>query len=226
MIQQMGYVVQGGLRQQLKLETQMNHLANVNTTGFKADIVSFDEMLRAKMTVDFTPGDLQQTGNDLDLALGDDGFFKIQTPDGVRYTRNGTFSLNADRMLVTQSGDLVLGDRGPILIEGTHIEINEAGEIRVDNQLAGNIAVVAFAEKEKLAKEGESLFAYTGPESDETVPEKISVLQGALESSNVRTVMEMTKMVETMRSFESCMKILRTLDETDTRVITELGRPT
>ena len=223
-------VVQAGLRQERKMETIINHLANVNTTGFKADILSFDQMLQANMSIDFSQGGFIQTGNSLDLALNGDGFFKIETQRGIRYTRNGTFTLNSDNMLVTQNGDRVLGDKGPISIQGGRVEINDAGEIWAEDEKTGTMgmvgkpAIVDFAQKNLFTKEGESLFIYNGSPLDETVPEGTLVQQGELEMPNVSTVMEMTKMIETMRGYESCMKTLQALDETDSKAINELGK--
>ena len=223
-------VVQAGLRQERKMETIINHLANVNTTGFKADILSFDQMLQANMSIDFSQGGFIQTGNSLDLALNGDGFFKIETQRGIRYTRNGTFTLNSDNMLVTQNGDRVLGDKGPISIQGGRVEINDAGEIWAEDEktgtmgMVGKTAIVDFAQKNLFTKEGESLFIYNGSPLDETVPEGTLVQQGELEMPNVSTVMEMTKMIETMRGYESCMKTLQALDETDSKAINELGK--
>jgi len=230
MISEATDVVQAGLRQQLKMETIINHLSNVSTNGFKADILSFDQMLQAHMTIDFTQGGFIKTDNPLDLALNGEGFFKIQTARGIRYTRNGTFSLNSNNMLVTQSGDLVLGDNGPILIPAGRIEINDAGEIWVEDEttgtmeMAGKPAIVDFTQKDRFTKEGESLFTYNGSPLDEIMPEETIVRQGELEMPNVNTVIEMTKMIETMRNYESCMKSLQALDETDAKAINELGK--
>jgi len=223
-------VVQAGLRQELKMEMIINHLANVSTTGFKADVLSFDEMLQANMSIDFSQGGFIPTGNSLDLAINGDGFFKIQTQRGIRYTRNGTFTLNSDNMLVTQNGDPVLGDKGQISIQGGRVEINDSGEIWVEDEITGTMgmvgkpAIVDFAQKDRFTKEGESLFIYNGSPLDEIEPEGTIVRQGELEMPNVSTVMEMTKMVETMRTYEFCMKTLQAMDETDSKAINELGK--
>jgi flagellar basal-body rod protein FlgG len=224
MILQMTQVVQGGLRQERKLEAITNHLANVNTTGFKGDVLSFDALFNANMNIDFTPGDIRQTGNNLDIALEKDGLFKVQTPQGIRYTRNGTLTLDKDNVLVTQDGDPVLGEAGPIVISGTNIEINETGEIRVDNRVAGKLSIVSFSSKENLAKEGSSLFVHRGEEVDEEPPENMKVVQGALEMPNVSMVVEVTKMIETLRSYESYQKMIQAYDETDSKLINEIGK--
>lgn len=230
MLFEMTDAVQAALRQEVKLDLIANHLANVNTVGFKTDVLSFDEMLQAKMMTDYTAGPSIRTENVLDLAIDGEGFFKIQTSRGIRYTRNGTFSLNSDNILVTQNGDPVLSDQGPILVDGDAVKVSEAGEVWVqdpdtrDIELAGQLAIVTFSSNEKLAKEGDSLFVYNGPEEDEAAPASIRVKQGELESSNVNIVGEMTKMIETMRNYESCMKIIQSLDETDAKAINEIGK--
>ena len=224
MIQDIATIVQSALTQEMKLDNIANHLANASTTGFKADILSFDEELQAHSTVDFTQGDFRETGNVLDLALSGDGFFKVQTQQGMRYTRNGTFSLNRDNILVTENGDPVMGDSGPISIQGSNVQINENGEVLVDNSQVGKLSIVTFSSKENLIKEGESLFEYTGEATDETGAETALVKQGSLEMPNTILVIEMTKMMETMRTYESYMKIIQTFDEVDMKLINELGK--
>ena len=224
MIQDITTIVQNALTQEMKFQNITNHLANASTTGFKADILSFDEALQAHSTVDFSQGGIRETGNVLDLALSGDGFFKIQTQQGIRYTRNGTFSLNRNNILVTENGDQVMGENGPISIQGSNVQINENGEVSVDNDQVGKLSIVTFSSKENLIKEGESLFEYTGEATDETSSETALVKQGSLEMPNTILVIEMTKMVETMRTYESYMKVLQTFDEADTKLVSELGK--
>ena len=224
MIQDITTIVQNALTQEMKFQNITNHLANASTTGFKADILSFDEELQAHSTVDFSQGGIRETGNVLDLALSGDGFFKIQTQQGIRYTRNGTFSLNRNNILVTENGDQVMGESGPISIQGSNVQINQDGEVSVDNDQVGKLSIVTFSSKENLIKEGESLFEYTGEATDETGSETALVKQGSLEMPNTILVIEMTKMVETMRTYESYMKVLQTFDEADTKLVNELGK--
>ena len=224
MIQDITTIVQNALAQEMKFQNITNHLANASTTGFKADILSFDEELQAHSTVDFSQGGIRETGNVLDLALSGDGFFKIQTQQGIRYTRNGTFSLNRNNILVTENGDQVMGESGPISIQGSNVQINQDGEVSVDNDQVGKLSIVTFSSKENLIKEGESLFEYTGEATDETGSETALVKQGSLEMPNTILVIEMTKMVETMRTYESYMKVLQTFDEADTKLVNELGK--
>jgi flagellar basal-body rod protein FlgG len=128
MILQFTRLVQGALRQERRFQITSNNLANVDTPSFKEDVLSFDWRLKAHLTVNHTQGPVRETGNPLDVALTDEGFFKVMTPYGERYTRDGRFTVNSAGELVTQSGDQVLGENGPIIIEGNKVDINAGGE--------------------------------------------------------------------------------------------------
>lgn len=218
--------VQGGLRQERKLETTSNHLANANTAGFKKDVLSFDRMFRAQLNTDLTQGDIRETGNRLDIALGDEGFFKIQTPQGIRYTRNGNFSRDATGILVTQNGDPVLGQGGPILLDGDTVEVDRQGQVLIDGAVSGSLDVVTFENLENLKKQGAGLFEYTGDaDADERPPARVDVRQFALESSNVNTVNEMVDMIHHHRMYETFQKLMLTVDELDNKAINDVGKP-
>lgn len=216
--------VQDASRLNQKFDIIANRLANAGTTGYKAESMSFDEMLQARMRIDLRPGDVQQTGNTLDLAISGDGFFKVQTPQGDRYTRNGTFSIDKDKYLVTQDGYKVLGESGPIALDGAEITISDEGNIVVDGSQVEKLKIVTFKATERLKKEGASFLSYTGNSADEKTPDQVSVQQGALEQSNVSVVNEMTNMIEATRSYESVQKIIQTYDEMDGKAVTEVGQ--
>jgi len=223
-IHDMSYAIQGALRQENHLEIQANHMANSATTGFKSQVLSFDEMFQAHMTLDTRQGDLVATESPLDLAISGDGFFKIQTDHGNRYTRNGNFSLNAEGTLVTSEGDPVLGENGPITIDGNVITISDTGEINVDETVVGTLKIVSFDAPEQLTKEGNSLLIHGGPEKDEIIQADSKIRQRHLEQSNVEIVREMTSMVTTNRSYESFQKLMQTIDELNAKAVTEVGR--
>jgi flagellar basal-body rod protein FlgF len=218
-----GKAVQGTLRLEKGFDMIANRLANVGTVGFKSEGFTFDDMLQARMRIDFTQGDIQATGNTLDMAISGDGFFKVQTPQGDRFTRNGTFALDKDRYLVTQDGYRVLGESGPVILEGQRITINNQGDIDVDGSQVGKLKIVNFNTPEKLKKEGASLLSYTGNSADERTPDRVTVQQGALEQSNVSVVTEMKNMIESTRNYESVQKIIQTYDEMDGKAVTEVG---
>ncbi len=210
--------------QELNFETISNNLANASTTGFKRDILTFDQALNAHQATNMTQGTLRATGNRLDLALHGEGFFKVSTPNGTRYTRSGNFVLNPAGLLSTQNGDPVLGQGGPITISGSEVDIDAKGQIVVDGSQAGTLSLVSFDKPELLRKEGLSHYVYEGDEGDASEPEGTSVNQGYLEESNVVMAEEMIRMIESLRTFESYMKVLQTFDETDAKVINEVGR--
>jgi len=225
MILQMTRSVQAGLRQELKFDLIANHLANADTTGFKADILSFDDALRATLTTDHSQGGIRVTDNPLDLSLREGGFFTVETAQGTRYTRNGNFVLNAEKQLVSQNGDPVLGESGPITIDGANISVNESGQIEVDGELVDTLRIATFETLKRLEKEGNSYFVYKGDPADEQFPETVSIQQGALEMPNVSAVVEMTKMIETHRLFEAYQKVIQSFDEMDSKIINEVGKP-
>ena len=116
-------LIDGSLTQQLRFETVANNMANINTNGFKKNIISFNQTLEMNIIskADFTQGPVRHTGNELDVALDSKGFFKIQTGNGIRYTRDGAFTLDEKGTLVTLNGDSVLGQNGPITIDGSKV---------------------------------------------------------------------------------------------------------
>ena len=228
MILEMTRPVQGGLRQERKLDAVSNHLANVDTTGFKKDVVSFDDRFKALVNKDFSQGDIKPTGNPLDIALAGPGFFKIETQEGIHYTRNGNFTVSNEGVLVDMNGNPVLGQGGAVFIDtetGEEPHINEAGEIRLGGEIVDTLDVVTFADLSRLEKKGANLFAYTGNTTDEIPLETIAVAHMSLEGSNVQVVDEMVRMIDFHRMFETFTKSMMTFDEIDGKVITEVGRP-
>lgn len=215
MLLEMTRAAQAGLRQERQYEVISNHLANSNTTGFKKDVLSFDQMMKATLTTDHSQGDVQMTGNKLDLALSGKGFFKIDTAAGARYTRNGNFSLNTQGQLVTGKGDLVQGEAGPITITGSDVFINEAGQVFSDGEQVDTLAIVDFDSYEMLKKDEANNYRYEGNFQDENPAQPVKVFQGGLESANLAIVTEMTKMIESHRMYEMVSKMMRTIDELD-----------
>ncbi|MCB9481302.1 MAG: flagellar hook-basal body protein [Desulfobacteraceae bacterium] len=223
MLLEMTRPVQGGLRQQRKLDVVSNHLANADTAGFKRDILSFSETLHSIITTDLTQGPLKKTMNPLDLALKDEGFFKLETPQGPRYTRDGSFTLDSEGFIVNQSGFPVLMGGAPVQVDGDEIFVAENAMVSVDGEEIGQLDIVTFEDKLNLYKDGSNLYLYRGDEADEVVPQNISLEQGALELSNVSPVMEMTSMIQVSRTYETVEKMLRTFDEVDGLAVTSVG---
>jgi flagellar basal-body rod protein FlgF len=221
-----------------ELEVVANNIANLDTTGYKSDGSVFEEFLmpianapgfqgsdrRLSYVQDratwhnFAPGPLRQTGNPLDVAIDGDAFFVVQTNRGERYTRNGSFQINASGELVTSNGDRVVGDGGPIQFQPTdnNISINPDGSITVrEGALAtsdaarGKLRLVRFENVQGLRKDGSNLFAPPNGVTPEDTPTSVRVVQGALEGSNVRPILEMARMVEVTRTYTQIAGLLQ-----------------
>ena len=227
MILEMTRPVQGGLRQERKLEAVSNNLANVDTNGFKKDTISFDATFKAQINKDFSQGSLLTTGNPLDVGLSGEGFFKIETSQGIRYTRNGNFSLDINGILVDQNGNPVMGQGGAIAIDVENIEqdlsINKIGEILLSGEIVDSLDIVTFKELKKLERDGANLLSYTGETTDEIQVEQSIVQHKTLEKSNTKVVEEMVRMIDYHRMFETFTKSMMTFDEIDAKAINDVG---
>jgi flagellar basal-body rod protein FlgG len=211
----------------LQQEIIANNLANVSTAGFKRDKM-FQNVLDAEnpkasthpVTV-FEQGNLRQTESPTDLAVSGDGFFAVQTPQGVRYTRNGRFTVDSEGYLATDSGYRVLGDRGPIYAKGK-LEVASDGTMKLDGALGDKIQLVAFENTGTLKKSGVGLFEKTAASVEK--PASAEIRQGFLEESNVNALDEMVAMMTIYRYFEADQRVIQTQDSIMNKVANEIGR--
>lgn len=235
-----------GLSRQMAMARDMatiaNNIANVNTTAFKSETMMFEQYLKTDAS-DMSPdkriafvqdvgqyrntrdGALQTTGNPFDVAITGEGYFRIETENGVRYSRNGNFNLNNEGQLVTSAGHLVLTDAGaPIAFaqDETGITIARDGTISTDQGRRGRLAIVTFENTQDMRKTGDSLFV---TEQQEVPSENIRLVQGALEGSNVNAILEMTNMIEVTRSYASAQKLIDQTDQMRRQAIQQLGSP-
>ncbi len=186
----------------------------------------------AEIAVDYSQGSLESTGNELDLAIAGEGFFAIQTPEGVRYTRNGAYVKNSAGVVQDLRGYNLLDVAGnPIVIPGNvNVTINGAGEIfTVENparQLA-RIQVVQFADRRAVQKQGDNLF-YAATDNAgnvaQPVPASGEVMQGMLEKSNIEIVREMVELIHNHRLYEANSKAVTTQDAMLDAAVNQLGR--
>ena len=191
-----------------------NNLANANTTGFKRDfahILQGETGFDVGTQVDLSPGDMVMTGNGLDVAINGPGFFEIQTPDGVRYTRNGSFTLNANGELVTKDGMAVLNSSGTTINIGRgKVSIQDGGVVTVDGNEAATLKIVSFNDATKIQKEGLYRLGWNGtPDGVQDVP-SAHVTSGALERSNVNAIDEMIHLMSAYREFEAVNGVVHT----------------
>lgn len=241
----------GAILQQLKLEILANNVANVNTSGYKEDLPIFrlyddtptDQNLdnnnqthRLKQEIspyappfavrtNFSTGSIRSTGNPLDLALNGNGFFTVQTAEGVRYTRQGNFRLNENGVLVTQNGDSVLGQGSEIIIDGREITVGSDGTIEVDGDIIDQLRLVHFDDLTQLQKVSHTMFKPAdglGPDI-ELNADDTTVNQGFLELSNVNAIRAMTDMIEALRVSEAYQKVIHSADDATSKVINGVG---
>ncbi len=201
-----------------------NNVANALTPGFKASRLVFsvetvgdpDDPTQTEQTyvnisdsyVHFSDAPFVQTGNPLDLGIEGEGFFVVSTPEGNMYTRNGQFTLNTEKKLVTSDGYPVLSEGGgEITIDGMDVKIEVDGSIYVDGMRTEQVKVVNFEKTSSLKNFGKTLFQNTDTTNEEVAAAQASVRQGVFESSNVDVMKEMVDLIETVRAFEAYTKV-------------------
>ena len=205
-----------------------HNIANVSTVGYKrrfSDIAkelmqnqglvdAEDSDIFGAATFDFSQGSLKETGSKLDLALYGEGFFKIETPEGAYYTRNGMFHLNQNGQLVDSQGRMVSAESGTIVVPSTsnlsNIHVASDGTISDGETTIGQIKIVSFGDKmNELIPVGMNCFSCPD-DVDELKPESAVVKQGYLESSNVQVVDELVDMIAVSRLYQANMKFITT----------------
>lgn len=232
------YLAMSGAKQALQAQGAVSHnLANVSTTGFRADLEQFRSMpvygpghpsrvyaLQERPGIDFSPGPIQSTGRDLDIAVkNDNGFIAVQSPDGGEaYTRAGDLRVSAGGLLTNGAGHLVLGNGGPVALPpGEKMEIGQDGTIsmRPLGQGANTLAEIdriklVLPPMDQLEKGADGLFRMR---DGQPLPADaaVTVASGALEGSNVNPVGAMVKMIELSRLYEVQVKLMNTAKEDD-----------
>ncbi|MDK9696697.1 MAG: flagellar basal-body rod protein FlgF [Siculibacillus sp.] len=235
-----------GLSRQLTLRRELdliaNNVANIDTMGFKAQqlLVKEQKLSPAAATefrrpdrpisfvlddgnlYDFRPGQMVTTGNDLDVAVDGKGWFAVQTPAGERYTRNGSFALGPDGTLQTRDGNPVLTDGGPLVVQPgeSRISIAADGTISTDQGVRGKLKLVDFAEAGDLKKVGETLFEGRDPQAA-ALPR---VVQGQVEKSNVRAVLEISRLIEVSRTYQNVTNWMSNVDDLRRNAIDKLAQ--
>jgi flagellar basal-body rod protein FlgF len=232
------YVAMSGAKQMLEQQSVVaNNIANASTTGFRAQMSAFRAaevlgegaatrafVVESTPGADFTPGAIQQTGRDLDVAIEGAGWIAVQMPDGSEgYTRNGSLQVNVNGVLQTRGGLSVLGDGGPIAVPGdTRVTVGGDGTVSTVPTNAtqatqvtplGRIKLVNPPEAQ-LVRGDDGYFRMRGNATAEVDP-KVKVHGGALEGSNVNVVEAMVSMISIARQFDMQMKILQNADGND-----------
>lgn len=231
---------QSGLERQL--DVVANNIANMNTHGFRGERMMFIEhMVKSRggaklqgtklayvrdiaTITDTSPGPMEKTGNPLDLAITGEGFFVVQTEDGERYTRNGRFQLDDGGQIVTQTGNPLVSSGGdPFFLspEDTVVTISRDGTVSTNNGELGKIRLVTFENPQELERFANGLFASKTKPVDVETPE---IAQGTLEGANIKPILEMAKLIEISRKYDSARKFIDREDERMRNMIREFGQ--
>jgi flagellar basal-body rod protein FlgF len=221
------YAACAGLRARSQaLELMASNLANAQTSGYRSESTTFQSILAAKApsslsplnravndfgvlgnsVLDAAPGNLEQTGGALDLALEGPGFFVVQKGADVLYTRNGGFRVSAQGQLVTADGSPVLGEQGAVRLPGGSVSIAPDGTLSVNGSNAGKLRVAEFSPGTFLRAQGNSY--YSAPAGAARAAAASSVRQGMLESSNVNPVTAAVDLITVQREAEMLQRAL------------------
>jgi flagellar basal-body rod protein FlgF len=238
----------GAVAQQQSLDVIANNVANVNTAGYRADRAAFSQFLAGAqrdpnavsqlgqpgarvdhfvhvdaVAHDYTDGALKLTGNPLDMALSGDGFFAIDTPQGERFTRSGSFVMGAGGVLSTAEGYPVLGtDNKPIqLPSDRNVQVESDGTLKMDALVLGKLKLVRAPDPTQLEKESATCFKAAPNAQLESA--NATVTQGHIEASNVNAVAGLNDLIAVSRSFDALQKVIDSFQKIDERTARDLG---
>ncbi len=232
----------GAVAMEARLDLIANNLANLSTTGYKKDRINYEkftkildtsslypgqfrtipvDVITKATTVDLSQGPCRQTGNNLDVAIMGNGFFVVNTPDGLRYTRGGDFRLSSEGLLVNAQGYTVQGEGGDISLGAGHVVIDGKGNVSMDNAIVDKLQVVDIP-AESIARKGNGVFGVKPGFAPETV-ESPDIAQGYLETANVEPVKEMVLMIETQRAYDAYQRVIKTLNDAYSKSMTNVG---
>jgi flagellar basal-body rod protein FlgF len=235
-----------GLSRQMMLRRELdviaNNIANADTSGFKVeDTLTKTEAKAAPRTRqsdainfviddgvarDFGQGGLSQTSSPLDLAIEGQGFFTVNTPAGPRYTRDGRFTLDTTGRLTTQAGAPVAGaGGGEIVVDPLlgPVAIAKDGTVSQGINIIGKVEVSRFDDLSSLRKDGDNLFRNVSNQTAQPAPDA-RVHQGMLEGSNVKTIEQVTRLIEVNRAYDSISKMMADTSDLSRRSIERIGK--
>lgn len=225
------------------VDNTTNNLANANTAGFKKSLMASISEVQNKRNdenrlhhdeshwmsenrINWEQGSLVETQNSMDVAIQGDGFLSVETPDGIRYTRSGNLTRNGLGEVVTLQGYKVLDQGGgPIVAEGDRFQVSSSGSISTNGLVAGQLAVVDFADRTQLEREGRNTYKLReGSDQAPIAAENFELKQGFVEASNVNVVDSMVELIRFQRNYELNQKAATSEDETLQKAVNEIGR--
>jgi flagellar basal-body rod protein FlgF/flagellar basal-body rod protein FlgG len=212
------------------LELVAHNLANLGTTGYRGQQATFRSLLAGAGSVarnplnaavnnygvlggsrvDLSPGSTVATGNAHDLSIGGEGFFTVQTAQGILYTRSGSFHVTSTGKLVTPEGDSVLGQLGPVSVPNGAFAVSSDGTISVDGAVVDQLRLAEFSHDTNLSAAGNSL--YSAPPNSALPAATSSVRQGMLENSNVSPVGAVVDLITIQRNADLLAHAMNVFD--------------
>ena len=247
----------GAVASERALEIVANNVANVGTTGFRGERVAFTESVsRAQATqvggsqpvaqslrytelaesrIDTSEGPLRQTGNPFDMAISGDAYFAVETPQGPRFTRDGSFLVGPDGVLRTRQGFVVRGE-GPLTSPASPITVPPAasgaglssvsvaadGTLSTEEQVIGRLGLHRFARASDLRPEGGSLLVANDVRAA-SADSEAQIVAGFLEGANVGPITGMNEMISASRSFETFQRVIQSFRSLDERAARDLA---
>jgi fagellar hook-basal body proteins len=245
----------GMINSQYKQDVTANNIANSQTNGYKQDKAvtePFPEVIiqnkdktvfgkpqaqylgamplgveQGEIYTDFTQGPLEDTGDDHNLAISGRGFFQVGFPDGVKYTRDGSFSIDSDGRIVNSDGgyllarDINTGSLGPINAGDGKVQVQNDGRVLIDSQERYRIELSDFNDYNAAYKSGKNMYI-TDP-NNVTAANNYRIDQGKLERSNIDIGAEMVNMMTNLRSYQANQRVMQLIDETLSKAVNEVG---
>jgi flagellar basal body rod protein FlgG len=232
--------VSGGVAAMTRLDAIANNIANASTPGFKAEryvqhaaragselpppTAVETPISRGHLETDFSQGEIEPTGNPLDVALSGPGFLVVEGAHGERLTRRGTLAVDAEGFLATSDGLRVQGEAGDLPIGGAPVTVTGDGTVRVGDAAVGKLRIVTVENPAALTREGGTTFAAGRQPLVPVTSEQTQVIAGALEGANCSPIQSLVALVDTMRGFEAYMHAADRLDQVTAKAITDVGR--
>jgi len=223
------------------MEVIANNIANASTPGYKRESAKFEEFVTkvapsegqtgqqsvsfvkdGGISRDLSQGNIEKTGAPFDFAINGSGYFVVQTPAGMRYTRDGHFTLDANGQVVNSDGHPLQGDAGAITVtpDDGNVQVAQDGTISGKSGQIGKLQVVDFADGKALNKQGANLYSTS---QAPTPVVNVSVGQGMLEASNVQPVLEISHMIEVMRAYQATASLNQSQEDLTRQAIDKLG---
>lgn len=199
-----------------------NYKVDLNKIGpLKGNDMSYVGV--AGMETDFSQGPAINTHNKLDFMIEGEGFFKVQTEDGIRYQRAGDLTLSKEGALASKQGDPILGEKGVIYVRSDKFHVNKKGEVYQDSQYVDKIPIHSFANTKALERVGKNYYYFGGSPEEVSVNPESRVMQGFLEGSNVNPIKNLTALIVSHRSYEAYQKAVANYDQIMEKTSNSIG---